>query len=350
MTLERPLEDLAFDERWLVVDVLVDDAAPLPEINVQYCNPDRPCTYVRGPGALRRWEFMLLPGEEPEAMARDDAVWRLLGAFLERERGRIWRAATYRFHALVAREWRRESVFLLGDAAHQTPPFMGQGLNQGLRDADNLCWKIGAVFHHRMESGVLDTYATERRPMTRAVIEVAKQLGTLICELDRGAAARRDERMLDEMRQGRGEVVRQDLIPSRLDTGFIMRGSDGAPDAGAGHTFPQPWVETSAGRQRLDDLVPAGFLLMARSGWTPAPGDRQTAGRLRVHFATLGAGGPLVQPIREVDGLVARWMSSVGADAALVRPDHFVFGTAVGHDPERQLLNRLSAACAGHGA
>src|SRR3546814_5428973 len=95
---------------------------------------------------------MVLPGEDPAEIAREENVWRLLSTQLRPDQGRIWRAATYRFHALVADRWRQGDVFLLGDAAHQTPPFMGQGLNQGLRDAGNLCWKIAEVFHGRASS------------------------------------------------------------------------------------------------------------------------------------------------------------------------------------------------------
>src|SRR3546814_19239317 len=83
-------------------------------------------TLFLSPGRLRRWEFMVLPGEDPAEIAREENVWRLLSTQLRPDQGRIWRAATYRFHALVADRWRQGDVFLLGDAAHQTPPFMGQ--------------------------------------------------------------------------------------------------------------------------------------------------------------------------------------------------------------------------------
>src|SRR3546814_19960834 len=90
------LEDLSFDEPWLVVDILVEDDSGLPETNVQNCDPARPSTYVRGPGRLRRWEFMVLPGEDPAEIAREENVWRLLSTQLRPDQGRIWRAATSR--------------------------------------------------------------------------------------------------------------------------------------------------------------------------------------------------------------------------------------------------------------
>ncbi|QUM71021.1 bifunctional 3-(3-hydroxy-phenyl)propionate/3-hydroxycinnamic acid hydroxylase [Sphingopyxis granuli] len=338
------LEDLQFDEPWLVVDVLLVDSASLPEINIQNCDPARPSTYVRGPGKLRRWEFMLLPGEDPAVMARDENVWRLLVGQLRPDQGRIWRAATYRFHALVANQWRKGDIFLLGDAAHQTPPFMGQGLNQGLRDAGNLCWKIAEVVQGRAANDLLDSYEIERRPMTRDVIETAKQLGRVICVLDEAAAAERNRRMKEEVRQGRGEVVRQDLIPSTLSEGFLMRQADGTPAPGAGRVFPQPWVVSDGVRGRLDDRLAPGFVLITRPDWFPDATVQAKADKLNVRFATFGGGGAGVQAVREEDGLIARWMRDLRVDAVLVRPDHFVFGGASGAEPEAALVTALAEA------
>jgi 3-(3-hydroxy-phenyl)propionate hydroxylase len=126
-------EDLAFDESWLVIDALVNDAgaAKLPRVGVHRCEPSRPSTYLLGPGAHRRWEIMLLPGEDPREMETEARVWELLARWITPADARLWRAASYRFHALVAREWRRGRVFIAGDAAHQQPPFTGQGMCQG---------------------------------------------------------------------------------------------------------------------------------------------------------------------------------------------------------------------------
>jgi 3-(3-hydroxy-phenyl)propionate hydroxylase len=114
---------------------------------VQYCEPARPCTYVIGPGNHRRWEISLLPGEDPAWMATEAGAWSVLQRWIGPEDATLWRQASYRFHALVAREWRRGRVFIAGDAAHQQPPFLGQGMCQGVRDVVNLtgscapCWR-----------------------------------------------------------------------------------------------------------------------------------------------------------------------------------------------------------------
>ena len=134
------LEDLDFDEPWLVVDVRVNEQglAKLPKTSVQYCEPQRPCTLVIGPGNHRRWEISLKPGEDPQKAATPESTWALLSRWLTPNDGELWRQASYRFHALVASRWREGHVFVAGDAAHMQPPFLGQGMCQGVRDVANL--------------------------------------------------------------------------------------------------------------------------------------------------------------------------------------------------------------------
>ena len=132
-------------------------------------------TYVVGPRNLRRWEIEILPHEDPAGFESFDNVRRKLAPFVDTEHIDIWRAATYRFHALVAHEWRRGRVFLAGDAAHQMPPFMAQGLCSGIRDAGNLGWKLIAVLQGRAAEPLLETYEIERKPHIRELVETTKQ-------------------------------------------------------------------------------------------------------------------------------------------------------------------------------
>ncbi|MEH0574746.1 FAD-dependent monooxygenase [Streptomyces sp. B21-108] len=138
------MDDLEFDQPWLVVDLLLRPGAGagLPRTNVQYCEPARPSTFVVGPGNHRRWEFMINPGERPEDVSDPDVIRALLSRWLDPGEYDLWRASTYRFHALVLKQWRVRRLFLLGDAAHMTPPFLAQGMCQGIRDASNLMWKL----------------------------------------------------------------------------------------------------------------------------------------------------------------------------------------------------------------
>jgi len=134
------LEDLDFDEPWLVVDVRVNaqGLAKLPKTSVQFCEPERPCTLVIGPKNHRRWEISLRDGEDPREAATPEGTWKLLSRWLTPQDGELWRQSSYRFHALGAESWRAGRVFLAGDAAHMQPPFLGQGMCQGVRDVGNL--------------------------------------------------------------------------------------------------------------------------------------------------------------------------------------------------------------------
>ena len=149
--------------RWLVVDAWVRGPTRLAPRCVQYCRPSRPGTYIVGPGDLRRWEVKLLPGEKPEDFASDESVMKALSSFVDTTHLELHRVAVYRFHALVVERWREGRVFLLGDAAHQMPPFLGQGLCAAVRDVYNLAWKLDGVGRLGWNPALLDTYGIERK-------------------------------------------------------------------------------------------------------------------------------------------------------------------------------------------
>ena len=145
-----PMTDRAFFYDWLVVDVIFDEPRVFDPLNVQICDPARPTTVVSGGPGRRRWEFMALPGESIEFLNDEATAWRLLEPWDARPgNARLEKHAVYRFQARWVEEWRRGRVLLAGDAAHQTPPFAGQGLCAGLRDAANLAWKLDLVFAAR---------------------------------------------------------------------------------------------------------------------------------------------------------------------------------------------------------
>jgi 3-(3-hydroxy-phenyl)propionate hydroxylase len=179
------LEDLRFDQPWLVVDVELfeNSRAELPLGVRQYCDPARPSTYVKGHARNRRWEFQIQPGEDAQAMNTEAGLWELLAPWLTPADARIVRSALYRFHAVVAPELRSGNVFLAGDSAHQMPPFLGQGLNSGMRDAMNLAWRMGFVKRGVATDTLLDSYTTERVPHVRSVVGHAADVGRLIDQL-----------------------------------------------------------------------------------------------------------------------------------------------------------------------
>ena len=177
-----PLEDLGFDQDWLVVDIELFDReqACLPDLTRQVCDPIRPTTLVSGFRNYYRFEFQLQPGEKPADMSTTDRVWDLLSPWVASSHARLVRTAAYRFHAVVAERLREGRVVLAGDAAHQMPPFMGQGLNSGMRDAFNLGWKLAYVARGWSTPDLLDSYSSERLPQVRDVVEQSVDTGRLI--------------------------------------------------------------------------------------------------------------------------------------------------------------------------
>ncbi|MCX7684346.1 MAG: bifunctional 3-(3-hydroxy-phenyl)propionate/3-hydroxycinnamic acid hydroxylase [Acetobacteraceae bacterium] len=313
-SLGMALEDLDFDEPWLVVDLRVAPSglAKLPRNAAQFCDPRRPVTYIVGPGDHRRFEIMLLPGEDPQAMQQPARVRALLSRWLEEGDAELWRAASYRFHALVAREWRRGPVFLAGDAAHQQPPFLGQGMCQGLRDVANLAWKLKAV-REGADAALLDTYGAERGRHVRTLTTRIKAIGRQICERDPEAARARDAALLASGGGRPPVVTRQEVVPP-LETGFLA----GQGHAAEGTLFPQPWVRAGEGWARMDRVTGGGWRVFLSPDAPDAPGAWR--------IGPPGSGAALI----ERDGVAAAWFARHGVSAAIVRPDHYVYGVASG--------------------
>jgi 3-(3-hydroxy-phenyl)propionate hydroxylase len=331
--------DLAFDEWWMVVDVRLSRPADLPAKCIQYCWPERPATMILGPGNLRRWEIKLLPGERPEDFGTRENVARQLARFVDPDAIEIWRSAVYRFHALVADRWRAGRIFLAGDACHQTPPFMGQGMCAGIRDAANLAWKLVLALRAGASDALLDTYAQERKPHVEALINFAIRAGEVIGELDVAKARARDAAMLELLRSGKAETIRQRYIPN-LTTGVLDAASGGL----AGTLFVQPRVGGEGEGALLDDVVGPNFLLATRSeeaqAWlTPPALDlwRRLGGeRIVIGAGAAGdAGG--IRRLAERGSLFADWMAAQGAAAVVARPDRYVYGIA----RDANELNRL---------
>ncbi|MBI1260101.1 MAG: bifunctional 3-(3-hydroxy-phenyl)propionate/3-hydroxycinnamic acid hydroxylase [Rhizobiales bacterium] len=313
------LYDFAFDEPWLVIDTVAKDEEGLSPFGVQSCDPRRPVTIMPMSPGCRRWEFMLLPGEDPDEMLEDERIEDLLKDQVRPGQVELVRKAVYRFHGLVAHEWRKSSALLVGDAAHQMPPFMGQGLCSGVRDAANLAWKLAAVLQGRAGEKLLDSYQRERDPHVRYIIEVAIGMGKVICTLDPDAAAKRDADMIAAQKTN-GAGPTPGLPP--LAEGCLHA------SAKAGSLFPQPMIRQGGRKERLDDAL-------CHQGWfiTTHPVDVAMPEGLRA--VVLG---------RDVedDGLLAKWLAGVDAEAVIVRPDRYVFGTGRADDLAKAYLAAIS--------
>jgi 3-(3-hydroxy-phenyl)propionate hydroxylase len=319
------LQDFGFDEPWLVVDTLTEHGSALPERNLQVCDPIRPTTFLRlGPGRYR-WEFMIKPGESIDAVLSDDSVESWIAPWIDPKLLKIERKAVYRFHGLLARKWRQGRVLLAGDAAHQMPPFAGQGLCSGVRDALNLFWKLTEVLSARADASLLDTYEIERSPHVRAIIEEAIRMGRIVCTLDSTQAQQRDVTIRSEVAAGRPGISMK--FPS-MSHGYLL-----ASTPGAGQLFPQPWVSHTtdtgvAQLLKLDDFLGLGAAIICR------PADRRDSDadseeNLARLATTLGVKAidltsPIFAPFASV---LLKWLDERDAPAVLIRPDRYVFGT-----------------------
>lgn len=323
------LEDLGFDQPWLVIDVKVNEASlkKLPQESVQYCEPERPSSFIMGPGNHRRWEISINPGEDPKQVATPAGTWKLLSRWITPDDAVLWRQASYRFHALVAKEWRAGRVFVAGDAAHQQPPFLGQGMCQGVRDVANLAWKLAAVLQGRAKDSLLDTYGIERKGHVTALTTFIKQVGRLIGERDVAAARARDAHLLEQCGGSVKPTPRQDVQPA-LAAGLIAT----AAHAARGTLFPQPWLARGGDRVRMDEMVGTGWRLVTDGTLALPPADELPPGCKVLQLGT---------ECTETEGVVAAWFARHQCNAALVRPDHYVYGVAADEQQLRALLTPL---------
>ncbi len=295
------MRDLGPADRWLVLDVRSPVPLPLWPGVSQVCDPARAATSMPVTGDRYRWEFRLRP-EETVADLTTTAALRSLLAPVDPAAVEVVRAVEYTFRAQLADRWRAGRVLLAGDAAHLTPPFVGQGLGLGLRDVHQLSWKLAAVLAGEAEADLLDSHRAERERHARALIRLALLVGRLMTGGGRGAAV---------LRRAVLAVVRRIPAVARLATDSRtppLRGPlvDRRGRAGrrlAGTLVPQPWVTVDGRRCRLDDVL--------------GPGAAALTGALRVRRAD----GTEVA-VEDDSGILHRWLGS--AAAVEIRPDRIV--------------------------
>lgn len=264
--LSIPMSGTSFDDVWLVADTVGDPHDQ--RYGMHHGDPDRPTVIVPGRDGRCRYEFRLkagegVPGERPPFAL----VQELLRPHRQLTPDQVERSVNYRFHALLADRLRDGRCFLLGDAAHMMPPFAGQGLNSGIRDAVNLCWKVADVLGGRADERLLDTYDVERRPHARAMIDLSVRLGNVVMTASRRRALLRDQLIGLAMRTGRGRRYLGEMRyrpRTQLRSGLVAPLDQGASQVFVGQPLPQPMVLSGRDhrRVRLDDVLGPGWCLL----------------------------------------------------------------------------------------
>jgi 3-(3-hydroxy-phenyl)propionate hydroxylase len=288
------LSDWGFDQYWLVVDLMFDDDPGLPSIIQQVCDPNRPATYVPSAHGHYRWEFRLLEGESHREFEEHQKVRELLRPWIPDDGGEIVRAAAYRFHAVVAERWRDGRVFLAGDSAHQMPPFIGQGMCSGIRDAANLAWKLKSVLKLGAPESLLDSYEVERRSHVESCIAMSIEAGQIVS----GQVAKLPATDADE-------ADRWSRLPPLTEGVFSV-----GIDSRIGHQARQPKVLANGTSLLLDDLGGADWYLLSRVSYEARSWCRTV----------------LVDDLVDLDGSLDLLLA--GRAAVLIRPDRYVFGSA----------------------
>jgi 3-(3-hydroxy-phenyl)propionate hydroxylase len=306
------LQDLRSHERWIVLDMVLEQPpAGVPEAidesgrvidAIQYCDPARPTTFIPMPGKRHRWEFMLMPHDDPTTITQPERIYELLKPWdIDPAKSSIERAVIYTFHSALSDKWRLGRLVLAGDSAHQMPPFLGQGMCSGLRDVANLAWKLRDVIRGVAADGLLDTYETERTEHVRAFIELAVDLGSVIQTTDPEKARQRDHDLIAN------PTMLRPIAP-RLGPGLH---GDAPPPAAARAAQPR-----LADGRLLDDHVGYRYAMLAHRGFMDAlPAATRTA--LENEIVLIVA-----------EGEAAAYLADLRTDAVIIRPDRHILGTA----------------------
>ena len=316
-----------YAERWLVIDALVDDHN-IDRITF-FCDPRRPAVQLPAVGKRVRWEFMQLPGESAEELSRDATVKKLLAPFVAVSRVKIERQAVYAFHARVADKWRQGRVFLAGDAAHLMPPFAGQGMNGGMKDAANLGWKLAAVLLDGADPSILDTYEIERARSVRAMVNLSRRLGAVIMPTNSAIAHARDAifAALNLSNRFRSFILRGGVLPPPHIARSVLTG--GAKDRLIGEMLPQPTVADHSATGLFDQWAGRRQWIALGIGVDPVldltARDRAILERLNACFICInGEAGEATLRLRCEDQQFIDWVRRRRVRSILIRPDRFI--------------------------
>lgn len=292
-------EDLDLHSRWLVVDFISkNNLNDLGDYSIQFCDPKRPMSYIKGTGPRLRWEIMVMPEDNIQNLTQPETIWKLLNQYIQPENATIERAAVYTFHALLAKKWYKNRLIIAGDAAHQTPPFMGQGMAAGIRDASNLAWKLYEIIRNDQSLELIENYHSERISHVKEFIQGAVNFGKIIQNY---CADTEYEQQVSQLKNfitpipklGSGFFQDTDLLNGQISPQFLLADQCLSDDV-AGYHFTL--LVLPEYRDEVEEL------------------DLQEHENLSVIYAECVSS--------------KEWLTQHQAHAILVRPDRYVFGKA----------------------
>lgn len=354
--LKIPYLGQTHSNKWVVIEC-EDDPLDAP-YTALHCEPQRPHVCLRLPYGLRRWEFMLFPGEDGEQMMSPIKVQELLrGHVANPEKMNVIRARVYTHNSRVAESFVVGRVALAGDAAHITPPWIGQGLNAGIRDAFNLAWKLAWIVQGRLKPELLQSYHAERHAHTKAMIDLADMFGAVLSQRNRFIAWMRDRFFLSikNIPRVRDYVLQMKFKPMpRFSEGVVLNSGDSRRDELVGRMFIQPTVEVTSGQpQMLDNVLGGGFALLS---WRCDP-LANASPELLARLSQLGCGrfvgvrarssanevktatqsGDAAKVVQDMTNSLHFWFHNNQVDWVLIRPDRFVAAAGSAADATKQL-------------
>jgi 3-(3-hydroxy-phenyl)propionate hydroxylase len=290
------LDNLGFTQKWAVVDlILKKNKNKLPDRTIQYSNSERPATYCRNVGKRRRWEFAIQDNENEKEILSDQYIWNFLKPWLKPNEAYLERKAIYIFQSAIARKWRKGRIFIAGDAAHLMPPFMGQGMCAGIRDASNLAWKISWCINNKHDEKFLDTYQTERFSNAKEYIETTMRMGEFVNAVG-------TENITDNISSGPDGTKSMQSIKPKLGTGL---GSN--KDKNRGKIFPQLKMKNG---KTLDEKFSKSPLLLTSYKLA------RSVSLKKIQLIT----------DKDIKGL-SNLLKNYKAKAIIVRPDRFILKT-----------------------
>ena len=333
--------DKGFEADWLVIDIFPHPNAEMKIVGrdaIQLCDPKRPTTVVPGGQNngqfFRRWEFMRLPHETKEEMQTEAKAWELLSGWIKPEQATLIRSALYTFRSLIAEEWRNNRILIAGDAGHVMPPFMGQGMCAGFRDAWNLSWKLNGVLKGQFTDDILDTYMVERKPHVSDVIDLSMYLGRVICVPDEIESKKRDESFFN------GTAEQMDDFPVLTD-GLISKKSQF--NTLAGHIAPHGIFNVNGENKRLDSIANQKFVLLTSKPVALNENQKKLLVALDCEWVPLAQEDVQTEQVyQELDQNIAKFMHEHQVEVILVRPDFYIYATATQAECATDLLENLT--------